>query len=135
MANWWYDKGLEKFAKGEIDFLNDTIKVVCVDSDDYTLNTGEHDALADIPGGARVATSSALTGKSCDYGVLDANDPTLYNVTGDQFEYVIMYKECSGEDTSWLMTGMDTAAGLPFTPSGSHVQLQFDSGEFKIGKL
>ena len=136
MANWWYDKGLENFAKGNVDWLNDNIKFSFVDSADYTLNTGEHEFYDQITGESSiVATSGNLSGKSCTGGVLDANDETVNTVSGDQFEYIILWKDTGTPSTSPVLFGIDTASGLPFTPSGSHIQVQWDSGEYKIAAL
>jgi hypothetical protein len=136
MANWWYDKGLENFAKGSVDWLNDDIKFSFVDSADYTLNTGEHEFWDEISGESSIIASSAnLSSKNCDYGVLDAADETVNSVTGDQFEYIVVWKDSGTPSTSPVLFGIDTASGLPFTPSGSHIQVQWDSGEYKMAKL
>lgn len=136
MANWWYLKGLENFAKGNVDWLNDDIRIAFVDSADYTLNTGEHEYYYEITGeSAVVAVSGNLSGKNCDYGILDASDETVNTVTGDQFEYIIAHKWTGNANTSPLLFGYDTGSGLPFTPSGSHVQVVFDSGEYKMAGL
>jgi hypothetical protein len=136
MANWWYLKGLENFAKGDVDWLNDNIKFSFVDSADYTLNTGEHEFYDQITGESSiVGVSGNLSSKNCDYGILDAADETVNSVTGDQFEYIIVWKDSGTPSTSPLLFGYDTASGLPFTPSGSHIQVQWDSGEYKMAGL
>jgi hypothetical protein len=135
MANALYDKGREGFLDGSIDWDTDTIKAVLVDSADYTRDLTNHDNLDDIPSGARVATSSALTSKTVTAGVADAADVTFSSVTGDQFEYVILYKDTGVESTSRLIACIDTATGLPCTPNGGDITVQWDSGANKIFKL
>jgi len=135
MANALYTKGREAFLAGDIDWENDTIKVVLVDSADYTLDIETHDNLDDIPSGARVATSGALTGKTITGGVADAADVTISSVTGDQFEYIIIYKDTGTESTSKLIACLDTATGLPCTPNDGDVSIQWSNDASKIFKL
>jgi hypothetical protein len=108
---------------------------VLVDSADYTLSIDVHDNLDDIPAGARVATSGALASKTVTLGVADAADVTISSVSGDQFEYIILYKDTGVEGTSRLIACIDTATGLPCTPSGGDITIQWDSGANKIFKL
>lgn len=135
MANALYDKGRENILGGDIDWDVDTIKVVLVDSADYTLDIAAHNALDDIPAAGRVATSGALTSKTKTAGVADADDVTLSSVSGDQFEYIILYKDTGVEATSLLIACIDTATGLPCTPNGGDIIIQWDSGANKIFKL
>ena len=135
MANALYTRGREAFLAGDIDWENDTIKVVLVDSADYTLDIDNHDNLDDIPSGARVATSGALTGKTVNGGVADAADVTISSVSGDQFEYIIIYKDTGTESTSKLIACLDTATGLPCTPNDGDVSIQWSNDASKIFKL
>lgn len=135
MANALYDKGREGFLDGSIDWDTDNIKIVFVDAADYTINLATHDNLDDIPAGARVGTSGNLAGKTVTAGVADANDVTVTSVTGDQFELIIGYKDTGTESTSRLIFAIDTATGLPCTPNGGDITVQWDSGANKIFKL
>lgn len=135
MANALYDKGREGFLDGSIDWDTDTIKVVLVDGADYTPNLTTHDNLDDIPSGARVSTSSALSGKSVLAGVADASDVTFSTVTGDSVEYIAIYKDTGTESTSRLIALIDTGVNLPVTPNGGDIVLQWDNGTNRIFKL
>jgi hypothetical protein len=135
MANALYGKGREGFLDGSIDWDTDTIKLVCVDSADYILSIDVHSVLSDIAAIGRVATSGALTSKTVTLGVADAADVTLSAVTGDSFEYIILYKDTGVATTSRLIACIDTATGLPCTPNGGDVIIQFDDGPNKIFKL
>ena len=135
MANDLYAKGREGFLDGSIDWDTDTIKVVLVDGADYTPDLTLHDTLSDIPSAARVAVSPALTGKTVVDGVADADDVTLTSVTGDQFEYVIIYQDTGDETTSRLILFIDDATGLPCTPNGSDITIQWPDTADKIFKL
>ena len=135
MANAMYDKGREGFLDGSIDWDTDDIKAVLVDVADYTVNLATHDNLDDIPAGARVATSGNLASKTVAAGVADAADITFSAVTGDQFEAIVIYKDTGTASTSRLIAYIDDASGLPCTPNGGDITIQWSSAAAKIFKL
>ena len=135
MANALYDKGREKFLKGEISWNTHDIKCVLVDAADYTVNLSTHEFLSDIAAGGRVATSANLGTKTTTAGVADAADVTFSAVTGDQSEAIVIYKDTGDAATSPLIAYIDTATGLPVTPNGGDITIQWDSGTNKIFKL
>jgi hypothetical protein len=136
-GNALYGKGRNKFARGEIHWTasGDTIKTILVDSADYTLLIDTNEFLSDVPSGARVATSAAMTLSDPALGVCDASDITFTAVSGDSCEYIIVYKDSGVEGTSPLLACIDTATGLPVTPSGGDIIIQWDSGTNKIFRL
>ena len=135
MANEMYDKGREGFLDGSIDWDTDDIRAILIDTDDYTVNLATHDNLDDIPAGARVAVSGALTGKTVTGGVADAADVTWTGVTGDQSEAIVLYKHTGTESTSRLIAYINSATGLPVTPNGGDIKVEWDNGSDKIFKL
>jgi hypothetical protein len=135
MANALYAKGREKFLRGEIAWQTDTIKAVLVDAADYTLSLGSHEFLSDIPSGGRVATTAAFGSKTTTDGVADAADPTFTGATGDQSEYIVIYKDTGSAATSPLIGLIDTATGLPVLPNTGDIAVVFDNGSNKIFKL
>lgn len=135
MANALYDAGREGFLAGLIDWDADDIRLILIDTNDYTVNLSTHDFLDDIPAAARVATSSALTGKTTTAGVADANDVTLSSVSGDPSEALVLYKHTGVEGTSRLIAYIDTATGLPITPNGADISVVFANTANKIFKL
>ncbi|MCU8693956.1 hypothetical protein OE265_20910 [Mycobacteroides abscessus] len=135
MANIMYDKAYEAFGNGQINWLADTIKVVLVDTGAYTLNAATHEFLSDIPSGARVATSAALAGKTNVLGVLDAGDASWPAVAGPSGEAVVIFKDTGTAGTSRLIFYLDTASGLPVTPNGGDINIQWNNGTDKIGRL
>ena len=135
MANALYDKGREAFLNGGINWLSDDIRVILVDAADYTVSLATHQNLLDIPVPSRVAVSSALTSKSSTNGVADAGDVTFPLVTGDRSEALIIYKHTGTESTSTLIAYIDTATGLPVTPNGGDITVQWDNGANKLFKL
>lgn len=135
MANALYGKGRQKFLEGSIAWLTDDIKLHFVDAADYTLLIDTDEFESDIPGAGEVATSGNFTGKSSTLGVADAADVTVPTVTGDEFEYIVIWKDTGIPATSPLIACIDTATGLPCTPNGGDIIVQFDAGANKIFKL
>ncbi len=135
MANAHYDNGLRNFLEGNIAWLTDNIKLVLVDGADYSPSLATHDALDDIPVAARVATSGNFAAKSSTGGIADAGDVTLTSVTGDEFEYIAIFKDSGVEATSWLIGLIDTATNMPLIPNGGNVTVAWDNGANRIFKL
>lgn len=130
-----YTKAKQAFLGAQIDLLNDTIKVVLVDTADYNVNLSSDEFLADVPLAARVATSPALSGKSITNGIFDAADTTFSLVSGDPCEAVIIYQDTGDAATSRLIDYQSSALGLPITPNGADIDLAFDNGASKIFAL
>lgn len=126
-----YLPGLKALLDADIDLLVDDLKVVLIDSADYTFSNA-HQFLSDVPAPARVATSGNLAGKSTTDGIFDAADITLSAVTGDPIEALIIYQDTGNPATSRLIVYLD---GLAFTPSGIDLTIQWDNGANKIFKI
>jgi hypothetical protein len=135
MANSLYTKAKQGLIDGSIDLDTDDIRVVLVDGADYTPNLATDQFLSSIPSGARVAVSGALQNKTVTDGVFDADDIVIASVTGDQFEYLVLYKHTGGDATARLILLIDSATGLPCTPNGSDITCQWPSGADKIFRL
>jgi hypothetical protein len=123
------------FLKGEISWDSDNIKVALLDTDDYTVDLVNDQFLSDIPVAARTALSPNLTSKTTDAGVADAADVTFSLVTGDPSEAIAIYQDSGVEATSRLIAYIDVATGLPVTPNGGDITVQWDNGPNKIFKL
>ena len=135
MANALYDYGREGFLDGSIDWDTDDIRVILVDSADYTVNLTTDQHLDDVTAGGRVAVSGSLTSKTVTAGVADAADVTFSSVTGDVSEALVIYQHTGTESTSRLIAYIDTATGLPVTPNGGDITVTWDNGSSKIFKL
>jgi hypothetical protein len=135
MANKLYDLGREKFLNGEIDWTDDDIKLLLVDTADYTVNLGTDEFHATIPSAAIVATSSNFASKTTTLGVADAADVILSTVSGDVSEAVVIYKDSGVSATSPLIAYIDSATGLPVTPNGSDITIEWADTSDKIFKL
>lgn len=135
MANALYGKGRQKFLEGSIAWLTDNIKIVLVDTSLYTISINVDEFLSDIASGARVATSSNLGSKTSTLGVADAADVTFSAVSGAACALIVGYKDTGSAATSPLIFAIDTATGLPVTPNGGDITVQWDNGANKIFKL
>lgn len=135
MANALYDKSRQKFLEGGIAWLTDSIVPVLVDTGAYTPNLATHEFLSDVPSGARIKTGAPLTGKTSTAGVADADDLTLSSVSGPTCEALVLIKDTGSPATSPLIAYIDTASGLPATPTGGNILVQWDNGSLKIFKL
>jgi len=135
MANALYDLGRQAFLDGSISWSSDNIKVILVDTALYTVNLTTDQFLSIIAGGAIVATSSNLSGKTSTFGVADASDVTFTAVSGATVEACVIYKDTGVAATSPLIAYIDTATGLPVTPGGGDIIIQWSNGASKIFKL
>jgi len=135
MANALFDSARQQFLQADLD-LDDSILLVCVDHADDVPVPATDDFLDDILGAARVATSGAFASKTFTAGVFDAADVVLTAVTGDPFESIVIYDNTPAtEATKDLIAFIDTATGIPFTPSGGDITVQWDNGANRIFKL
>lgn len=135
MSNALYVKYREAALTGDVDWLNDNIKVALVDTADYTVNLATDEFLDDIPGGAIVATSANLASKTATNGVADAADVTFTAVSGDVSEALVIYKDTGTASTSRLIAYIDTATGLAVTPNGSDITVIWPSDAGRIFSL
>jgi hypothetical protein len=135
VANALFDYGREGFLAGDIDWDANNIKLVFVDHGVDTPVPATDQFLSDIAVGARVATSGNFASKTTTAGVADAADVTVTSVSGAQFESIDIYQDTGVAGTSRLIAFIDTATGLPFTPSGSDITVVWSSGSSKIFKL
>lgn len=127
MANALFANAKKLFLDGDIDLLNDTIKVVLIDTDDDDPDVTTDDYYNDILAAARVATSGALTSKTTTAGQFDAADVTLSSVTGDVSEELLIWKDTTAEESSPLIACFDTATGLPVTPNGGDITIAWQA--------
>lgn len=134
MANKFYPKGKEHFAKGDIAFLADNIKCILITAG-YSPTFASDEFHSDVAGANIVATSGNLASKSCTDGILNAAALVFSAVTGSVVTQVAMFKDTGTSGTSELIAYWDTAPGLPVTPNGGDITLAWDTGTNKIAVL
>ena len=133
MANFIYKKAKEAMLNGQIDIDSTNLKVVFVNTSNYSPNQDTNQFLSDIPSNARVYTSSAISNVSTNLGVLDANDLVI-DYEGPAFEAIVLYQSEITDANSRLISFIDTSEGLPFVQTLESVQLsiQWDDTSTKI---
>jgi hypothetical protein len=146
MANSWFLKGLEGFAKAEIDWDTAVIKAAMVRGYTFSASTS-HKFVSDLTGASGVihGTPVALTSPTATDGVLNAMSPLTFTGHGTSASdhYLIIYQASAvtgGADVATsaqrLIMWIDTAAGLPLHPqSGQDVQVNWDTGANRIARL
>lgn len=132
MANAIYPKAKQKFLDALIDLPTDTIKIALIDTGSYTYSSS--DEFWSAASAAQVGTSATLASKTITDGVFDAADVTFTSVSGVSVEALIIYKDTGTASTSPLIMFIDVAAsGLPVTPNGNNIDIQFSaSGIFAL---
>jgi len=136
VASAFYAKGLEAFGNGGVNWVGDTIQAILVDTALYTVHLAAHDNLDDIPAGARVGSPVTLSGKSNTLGVFDAADISFTSLSSaPSIEALVILKSTGVESTSTLLMFIDTATGLPVAAGATQVNVTWDNGANKIGKL
>lgn len=127
MANAWYPKYVEAALSGDsdVDLTSGTIKATIIDADDHAYSATDQ-FFDDITSGAIISTAT-LSNPSVTGKVFDADDTTFSNVTGDQAETIIIWKDTGTPSTSRLVLWLDTGiTGLPVTPGGGDILVAWD---------
>ena len=121
-----------------VDLDADTISCMFVDGADDTPTVAD-DFLSDILSAGRVPalascpTLGTPTIGTVAVGTFDAVDTTFTTLTGDQSEYLILFKNTGTDTTCDMIAIWDTATGLPLTPNGADVTVQWNaSGILRI---
>ncbi|BBK37681.1 bacteriophage protein [Allostella sp. ATCC 35155] len=123
MANFFYPKGAEAVLNGQINFGADSIMAALVDTDDYTYNSA-HDFFDDLAGVIDIVPLASITRTN---GVLDAANPTFTTVAGDEAELIVIFKDTGTAGTSPLLLHIDDATGLPVTPNGGDITIEWNA--------
>lgn len=137
MASALYDLYRQAALDADVDWTADTIKAALVRSSAYTPNMATDQFMSTVvAGGATVARSSAFASKTSTAGVADAADITFTTVAaGAAIQYIVIFKDTGSDATSPVIALIDTATGLPVTPNGGDIIVQWDNGANKIFKL
>lgn len=134
MANAVYPAFKDACINDAIDLSSATVKCCLVStttgggSDDYTYSSA-HDFFNDVPAGSIVAAGVALSNKAFSNGAMTA-DPVVFTAVADPGggqigEALIFYIDTGTDATSRLIGYMDTATGLPVTPNGDDITVNF----------
>lgn len=134
MANFVYPSAKQLLLEGQLNWLSDQIYGILLNTQYYTASPA-HTSLADIDAQAFVVSSSVLTGRTAANGVADADDITMPPTTGPVCQALILVKDGGTAIQSKLIAYIDTAQGLPFTPTGGAILFAWDDGPNRIFAL
>lgn len=133
MANKLYPKYRAALISngGGVDLIGGSVKIIMVDTSLYTY-ADSHEFLSDVPGGAQVAITGALTSKSVTSGsggaTFTSATARATAVTGTTVSALIGFIDTGSPSTSRLVWFDDTSiTGLPVTPSGASYNIVPDS--------
>lgn len=101
----------------------------------FAMNLSAPQFVSDLNATGIVVRSAALASPTLTLGVFDAADRAITAVSGDPCEVIIVYKDSGVDSSSNLIAVFATGTGLPVTPNGGDITIQWDSGNFKIFML
>ncbi len=139
MSNALYDKAKERALVGGINWTAGDIRVALIrtsgGSNPYTFGEA-HQFLNSINNDAIVATVENIGTKSVTNGVADAANQTFTAVAlGLACQALVIYEFKTDATDSLLIAYIDDATGLPVTPNGGDITVEWDSGINKIFSL
>lgn len=88
-----------------------------------------------VSSGYIIAQSGTFSSTTGTLGTANAANETVSSVSGSQFAYVTIYSFITNNNSSPLIMNIDTATGLPCTPNGGNIVVQWDTGTNKIFTL
>lgn len=126
MADAVYPKYKEALldALSGVDLNDGTLKAALIDTGTYTYSAAHefHSDLSGIVGTPTVVASTTVTN-----GLLDGADVTFTAVSGSTVEAVVLYLDSGVSGTSRLVAYLDSLTGLPVTPNGGDIVLQWNA--------
>lgn len=124
MTNRLFAKGAEKTLNKQIDWLNDDLRIVVVNSS-YVPNLDTHEWYSDVSAYA-LCTPVALTTKSITGGKFDADDATVTVLAGTG-KAIVLYKYNATPGAAALLAYIDSIVNAPFTSSGGTLPITWPS--------
>ena len=139
MANAVYPKAKERaLTNAGIQWSTGNIKAILVKisgaGENYSYSTA-HEFRSSLHTDTQIATSANLGTKSVTNGVADAADVTFSSVTGAACGAVVLFRDTGLAATDELIAYIDSATGLPVTPNGGDITIEWDTGANKIFAL
>ena len=153
MANGTPDRTLAEIFRGNIDLVNDTLRVALFnDSTSYTFDPNAHEFVSDVLDGGTTAeefgngsgtgysrqgvTGQTVTEDNTDNeGDFDADDVTFPTIDNATIQGAIVYKQVGGDDSTpgddpilQVYDGdQSDVSDFPISANGSDVRIEFDS--------
>lgn len=117
-----------------VDLIGGSVKIIMVDTSLYTYSAA-HQFLSDVPSGARISISGALTSKTVtSSGAFQSALAVCTGVVGTTVSALIGFVDTGSGSTSRLVWYEDSGVtGLPVTPAGATYNIVPDaSGWFVL---
>jgi len=132
MANALYGLARNAYLEGNLDWVTNGMKAQLVNTVTgtvYTVAIDTHDFLDDVAAGARIDTAETIGSRTAVLGVADGADVTFLLVAGgNAIEAIVIYNDTpTAEAAKELVAYIDTATGLPVTPGGGDITVQWDN--------
>lgn len=132
--NRWFPKGKSAFARAEVDWESEDIRVMLV-KDGYTFDATD-EFLTDV--GSTYdngRTAASIVGKTVsDGGVLDGGDIAVVATDADPSDALIVFVHTGSNATALCLLYIDTAEGLPVSEAGTRT-ITWSNGSSKIAVL
>lgn len=133
MVSSLYDHSRNHFAEGDVHWKigGDDFKALLVSGDLYVPDLANDEYLSAVMPAARVS-EAVISNPVATAGVCDADDVTFLSVSGVVCHYLIIYQDNGNNNLSVLIAVISDAVGLPVTPNGNNILVQWDNGSNKI---
>lgn len=135
MASAIYPKFKEACLSGgsNTNLITGDVRLILVDTGTYTY-ADTHEFLTSVPAGARVSTTTALTGKSATNGNFDCADTSFpATAAGTTAEAIVLYVHTGTDATARLVAYFDNTSGLPITTNNQPIAFTVDpAGLFQL---
>lgn len=129
MGRPFYPSGGELVLAGRVNFLTAALKAVAVPSS-YVYDPA-HKFVSDL--GATLYPAAVMTGRTISNGVFGAADYDMGQlVSGPEIGSVVIYVDTGNPATSPLISQYTDATGLPLTPFGGGVKMEWSRGSAKV---
>jgi hypothetical protein len=114
MANFIYKKAKQALLNGQINVLNNQLKVLLLNGPEYSPNENLDEFVSNIPANSIVTRSEAVTNVTSVNGILDGDNVTITGYNGAAFDAVVLYQYSPSDSDARLIFYIDTSDGLPF---------------------
>jgi len=129
----FYPKGAEKVLSGAYNLGSAGVTLRAALLPSTYVYDGAHEFLADI--GTLVGAAQPLVNKTITGGVFDAEDINFGQTTGAAAGSVVVYVDTGTATTSPLLMYITSVVGLPYTPNGGGLRLEWSQGAARIVSL
>ena len=131
MANDFYEEYQDSMlgapTHSVVDMDTDNIKAALIDEGADTPDLVNDKDWVDRTVGAIIADSANLAGAAIANGAIDFTDITFTAVSGVTVESIDVRKDSGADATSPILANYDTATGLPLSPNGGDVTIQWNA--------